>query len=116
MRGNSELGLAEKCGISEVDQHLHRDRITNQRAKRTFQCVLGELPDGVFVRYSDSESPHLWFRQTLFPWSHEGYRVPVSCGLDESVSVLTPASTVNALREGHSPVVSLDVAMFLGEW
>jgi hypothetical protein len=90
---------------TQMDERLHAERVTADKTKRTFVAALGELPDGVLVTVSASpEQAHLIWRGALLTWSPGGYGEgrPRS---NEEATVLTPASTVAALRAGYVPDV-----------
>jgi len=87
---------------SGIDDRLHAERI-GPGGKRTSTADLGELPDGVFVTggAAGGRACLLW-RGRLLVWSPGGYgeRLPAE---RQVVSVLTPPSTVAALRAGYVP-------------
>ena len=58
-----------------------------------------ELPDGAFVL--DGESPAVVVGGHLGPWTREGYRGRRSRPSQGSARVITPPSTVAALRAGY---------------
>jgi hypothetical protein len=90
----------------EVDGRLHAERAGAGRTKRTFSA-LGGLPDGTFVTVASwGDEAHLVWRGGLLTWSPGGYtgrRTRPAGGVE--VTVLTPASTVAALRAGYVPAV-----------
>jgi hypothetical protein len=63
------------------------------------------LPDGVFVVRADYPVPHLLWHGGLWPWSPAGYGSPIARLRGGSVTVLTPRSTVGALRAGYPVTV-----------
>lgn len=85
--------------IGEVDGILHRQRL-NPRERAS----LDGLPDGAFVGLDDDPRPFLVLGDALLAWTPDGYadRRPRSA---TTVEVLTPASTVKALRAGYRPVL-----------
>ena len=91
---------------ADMDNRLHGERLGPGGTKRTFAATLGELPDGVLVTGEklDAQAWLLW-KDRLLAWSAGGYgeRRPASKGL--AVEVLTPASTVAAIRSGYVPDV-----------
>lgn len=92
---------AAKAG--EIDDVLHRERLTEDWAKRTFDAPLAELPDGVFVtRTEKPDAALLVSGGRLWRWSPAGY---AGAGLRsrEVVTVLTPRSTVRAIAAGYAP-------------
>ncbi|MDG3004457.1 hypothetical protein [Paludisphaera mucosa] len=84
-----------------IDGRLHAERVGPGRAKRTFEADLDALLDGVFVTVE--ESPHLVLGDTLLAWTPGGYagRRPRPRGV--RLPVLTPSSTVVAIRSGYVP-------------
>ena len=90
----------------EMDERLHSERVRPNRTNGTFQARLGDLPDGVFVqRLASYEEAYLLWRGNLLQWSPGGYRERITRRRDEEVLVLTPRSTVQAIRAGYVPVV-----------
>jgi hypothetical protein len=83
-----------------IDGRLHAERVGPDRSKRTF------LPDGAFVTLDGRDrNAHLILNDELLAWSPGGYRVRRPRPGGESVSVLTPESTVKVIREGYVPEV-----------
>ena len=100
-RGNG-AGAAPRA--REMDAVLHRERIEpGTRSQRRWRTPLGSLPDGVFVLWQ--ERPCLVAGDRLLPWSHAGYGDPWARPASETVTVLTPPSSVGALRGGYRPVL-----------
>jgi hypothetical protein len=88
----------------EIDAHLHAERLDPARSKRTFHASLGDLPDGVFVtRAGESDRACLILGDALLLWSPGGYRDRLPRENRERVCVLTPRSTVAAIRAGFTP-------------
>lgn len=85
----------------DIDDRLHAERLEGP-AKRTFAAPLADLPDGVFVVVN--ETPCLLWEGELLAWSAGGYtgRVRRPRG---TVNVLTPPTSVAALRAGYTPEV-----------
>ncbi|HEY2074449.1 MAG TPA: hypothetical protein VGG88_12805 [Gaiellaceae bacterium] len=84
-------------GADDMDDVLHGERTAGPHRAR-----YDELPDGAFVLVEDE--PWLVLGDELLRWTPGGYadrrRRPVG-----DAAVVTPASTVRALREGWSGVV-----------
>lgn len=102
----AEDGSKQRPTADEIDSRLHVERVTASRSKQTFTAALGELPDGVFVTLEASgEKSYMVWGKSLFPWSSGGYgkRRPRPQGV--SAVVLTPPSTVAAIRAGYVPEV-----------
>ena len=99
-------GSHQRPTADEIDSRLHAERVTADRSKRTFTTALDELPDGVFAILEGSgERAYLIWGDGLFPWSPGGYgeRRPRPQGV--SGVVLTPPSTLAAIRAGYAPEV-----------
>jgi hypothetical protein len=89
-----------------IDCRLHAERVRPDRTKRLFEANLGEMPNGVFVRRADwGEDAYLIWNGGLHAWSAGGYRERIDCPKKAKVSVLTPESTVAAIRAGYAPEI-----------
>jgi hypothetical protein len=86
-----------------IDRVLHEDRLIGRRAKRTYVERREALPDGAMVLLD--EVPWLVRRDALLPWSFTGYGAPRPGSVPEQIEVLTPRSTVDALRAGYEPAL-----------
>ena len=90
----------------EIDDRLDIERIAFDRSKRSFVAALEELPDGVFVTVAAwGEEAYLLRGGYLLAWSHGGYRERRRRPKGAEVKVLTPPSTVAAIRAGYAPEV-----------
>ena len=100
----SESSLANVgfVSVKQIDRQLHRERVSRQRRQVRFSARLESLPDGVMIQ--ETEQPHLVWGKQLFPWRATGYAAPVARSA-KTVTVLTPYSTVAALRAGYRPAV-----------
>lgn len=85
--------------IGEVDGILHQQRLGARE-----RTPLDGLPDGAFVGTDDDPRPFLVLGDALLPWTPDGYADRRPRG-SATVEVLTPASTVEALRAGYRPVL-----------
>jgi hypothetical protein len=104
--GNHGTIGADPIRAATIDDRLHSERLGPDRSKRTFRAKLDELPDGVFVMLDDRGGDAYLIRgDRLLAWSPVGYRgrLPRPCGV--VVTVLTPRSTVGAIRAGYEPQV-----------
>ena len=98
---NPNLIRGEKIKISEIDAILHTERLTQEqlikdRRKKTFDAKLADLPNGVFVMWE--KQPFLIWHDALYPWTPSGYENPIPKTINQTVKVLTPPSTTNALK------------------
>jgi hypothetical protein len=98
-----------RCGArptaAVMDERLHSERVGPQRSKQTFRAALADLPDGVFVALGDiGDDTYLLWRGRLFAWSSGGYTKSLAA-INAEVVVLTPRSTINAIRTGYVPEI-----------
>ena len=93
--------------VDTVDRRLHEERVdARTKAQRTRRAVLGDLPDGAMLTLpEDAAQPYLLMGGQLFPWSFAGYGTPIRSDRASEATVLTPATTLAALRAGYEPVV-----------
>jgi hypothetical protein len=97
---------AEPVRAAMIDDRLHAERVGPGRVKRTFRADLDGLPDGVFVSLEgQGGDAYLILGDRLLAWSPAGYRAPRPRPRGGLVTVLTPASTVAAIRAGYGPEV-----------
>jgi hypothetical protein len=95
---------SQRPRADEIDHCLHAERLTPDRSKRTFPANLDELPDGVFVAIAPrGEQPYMVRGKRLLAWSPGGYRESLPRPRHETVKLLTPPSTVAAIRAGYIP-------------
>jgi len=105
MAGNSDLPANHTPPADEIDSRLHRERVDTNGEKVRFESDLDRLPDGAFVTLAGEETAYLLWRGELLAWSPGGYTERRPQPVGERVSVLTPASTVAAIRAGYTPAV-----------
>jgi hypothetical protein len=86
---------------TEIDTVLHRERLAG-RNKRLHELpdAIAQLPDGAMIA-QDNESILVANGETL-RWSFDGYR---RAGVGAGAVMLTPPSTLQALRAGYRPVL-----------
>jgi hypothetical protein len=96
----------EALKVKVIDDQLHAERVGADCSKRTYTTNLDDLPDRVLVTLAgrDGEA-YLVLGDELRAWSPAGYRDRRRRPRDEVVSVLTPPSTVRAIRSGYMPEV-----------
>ena len=92
--------------VKVIDDRLHVERVGADRVKATYPAKLDDLPDGVFVNLVDWDGHEflVWGDQ-LLAWSPGGYRNRLRRPRNETAKVLTPRSTVNAIRSGYLPEI-----------
>jgi len=104
--GRAHLGIdgSIRPTAQEIDDQLHAERVAPDRSKRTSLAALEELPDGVFVVLSAwGKDAHLVRGDFLLAWSHGGYRERRRRPKRAEFKLLTPPSTVKAIRAGYVP-------------
>jgi hypothetical protein len=87
--------------VAAMDEALHRERVDNRR-KPLLRARLGELPDGAMIAHDGRA--YAVRSGALLPWSFAGYGAPARVEADAWVEVLTPASSVAALKGGYKPL------------
>ena len=105
IKANPEYGFDAKTYIRKIDEVLHRERIDHNGSKITFTSTLKDLPDGSFVVYKDQ--PAVVVGSSVYPWTPYGYEKGMELPREESLTVLTPKSVVNAFRAGYIPQIAL---------
>jgi hypothetical protein len=98
----SALELPAAPAADDIDRVLHAERGLAGGARATYPALLSDLPDGVFVA-RDGES-WLVHGGGLRRWTPAGYADQIS-RFDAPVNVLTPRSTVAAIRAGYRPLL-----------
>ena len=84
-----------------MDEVLHRERLEG-RGQRRWRARLGDLPDGAMI--AREGQAYAVREATLAPWKFSGYGPPLPFAPGEIADVLTPPSTVEALRAGYRPI------------
>jgi hypothetical protein len=89
-----------------IDARLHAERVGPGGTKRTAPADLDDLPDGVFLRLAGTaDQAWLLWGGRLLAWSPGGYRERRPRPAGVRATLLTPPSTVAALRAGYVPLV-----------
>ena len=103
--GQRKRGTSGRTIRARDGHRLHAERVGPDRSKRTFRANLDELPDGVFVTLEGQDgNAHLLLGNELLAWSLGGYGSG-GPGPGAVVTILTPRSTVAAIRAGYQPEV-----------
>ena len=88
----------------ELDRQLHSERIWRGTHRRRYHPSNWDaLPSGTFVLH-DGE-PALVLDRTVVPWTVRGYAAPQARPAGGAVEVITPPSSVDALRAGYRPQI-----------
>ena len=92
----------------QINRQLHGERIVRgSHRRRIHRLPWAELPNGTFVLLD--EAPAVVVDDRLSLWTREGYRGQRARPAGGAASVITPPSTVAALRAGY-PVQVDDAA------
>lgn len=94
-------GRRGRTSASEIDLRLHRERLMDDRSKKLHPVSLPELPDGVFVTLTGSESFAVRGK-SLLRWSPGGYLEAVQRPAGRAM-MLTPPATREVLARGYEP-------------
>ena len=93
----------------EVNRRLHGERLVpGTHRRRTHALPWAGLPDGVFVRTGDAVL--LLLGDRLVEWTERGYGGSRARPADGLAEVVTPPSTVAALRAGYP--VQIDASAY----
>jgi hypothetical protein len=104
--GNPGFCRSRRPTVAVIDGRLHAERVGPDRSQRTFLANLDDLPDGVLVALEGRDREAYLIRgDELHGWSPGGYHEVRSRPGGVRVTVLTPQSTVNAIRAGYVPDV-----------
>jgi hypothetical protein len=92
--------------VKAIDDQLHAERIGADRSKPTYLANLGDLPDGVLVTFAGPNGDaYLVWRDELLAGSPGGFRERQRPPRNQIATVLTPQSTVRAIRAGYVPEI-----------
>jgi hypothetical protein len=95
------LGVAVPRAV-EMDRQLHGERIVRGTHRRQLhRSRWPALPAGTFVLVADE--PALVLDDAIVPWTIRGYSAARGRPAAGSAEVITPPSTVAALRAGYQP-------------
>jgi len=88
-----------------MNRQLHGERIVRGTHRRRWHPFAWEnLPEGTFTLINNTE-PVLVLAETVVPWTSSGYGRARTRPTNGSVEVITPPSTVAALRAGYRPQI-----------
>jgi hypothetical protein len=88
----------------DMDRVLHAERIVRgSHRRRLHPARWPDLPAGAFVRLAGG--PALVLDRTVVPWTTGGYAAPRERPTRGTALLITPPSTVAALRAGYHPQI-----------
>lgn len=103
-------GATTSPSAGDLDAVLHGERLSRgQKRLHPLPSPTADLPDGTVVVASGAAFTIASGR--CFRWTETGYHGPEADVVAEGM--LTPPSTVNALRAGYRPILHPDIAQFL---
>ena len=100
--GNKKLLGGEKLRAPLVDAVLQRERIGPKGEKVKWKAKLGELPARVMVEMGEGKAGVV-VEGGVREWGAGGYGRSTKYQVKTKVGVLTPASSVEAIRAGFTP-------------
>ena len=92
--------------VRNIDRQLHHERVNRRREKVTYDASIDQLPNGAMIVQRNSAM--LLWEDKMFPWTPDGFAPPLPKPTGIMSIVLTPRSTVAAIRAGYAPVVGVD--------
>jgi hypothetical protein len=102
---------SRRATADEMDDRLHTERVGPDRSKQTHPSRLEDLPDGALVTLPGSDdTAWLVWKDQMFKWSPGGYLERRPRPKSFGVTLLTPPSTVAALRAGYIPEIHTSIA------
>lgn len=94
----------QRPSAQAMNRALHAERLDRRRrSKRLHRMDWARLPDGTFVLLD--ATPAVLVDDHLTEWTTEGYRTRHARPRTGTAVVLTPPSTVAALRAGYRPQI-----------
>ena len=102
---------ANRKDRSLLDDLLHAERCDSEGLKHKDISALKELPNGTMVQISEGGQPHLWLWGKLFPWSVQGYGVPIAVSDTAAVQVLTPRSIIKTFQAGFPLILNSETTV-----
>ncbi len=102
---NPTLAGHAKPLVAVIDGALQQERISKTGDKITFSARLSELPGGTLFTNDAHSTAYLWWDQQVWRWQPTGYTLEAGSRIPSVVQVLTPRSTMNALRHGYPVAV-----------
>lgn len=104
--------LGDGIRAADVDRALKQERAKDIRVDAS---ALSQYPDGVMVKEVSSGQYFLLFGNEAFLWSFGGYKSPAPMlEMTGEFRILTPASTIEAIRNGYYPDIHQSVGRSVG--
>jgi hypothetical protein len=106
IQGNPQHKFTMSTSVKDIDEIIHRERIDRSKGKVTHQRHSSAIPQGTFILVG--EDPFLFALGRLHRWTPFGYEESLAMPADSMMTILTPASVVNAFCAGYTPQISVD--------
>jgi hypothetical protein len=91
---------------AEMDAVLHAERLDHERKRlHALPGPADELPDGSVI--AAAGDAYILARGRAFRWTAQGYEGPLQ--IPRADALLTPPSTLGALRAGYRPALHLSI-------
>ena len=98
---------------NDIDRRLHDERIVRgSHLRRLHPMDWPAVPSGAFVRFGGQSA--IAFDDVIVPWTLQGYEGAIPRPSTGTVDVITPPSSVAALRAGYRPQVDASAVRHLG--
>ncbi len=108
-RARIGLGLAPDALASagQLDRLLHAERVDRRtRLTAVWTAPFKDLPDGAMILDPETARPALVAASHLRLWSFEGYSSSTAIEPERIVEVLTPRTSVAAIRSGYAVTIA----------
>ncbi len=90
--------------IKNIDDVLHKERVSKNGTKLLYDDLLKNLPGGTMFMLPKIANQYFVLRKDkVFKWSPQGYESHPTISGETSVRVLTPRSVANKLAHGYGP-------------
>ena len=109
-------GRSAPIGAADINRRLATERLRRGRGldraadRRTWSAPIDSLPAGTVVLASELRRPHLLTVDRLLRFGFDGWHTPVDRPRRGAIEVLTPPTSVAALRHGFQPVLDASVS------
>ena len=97
---NAIDGRPGRASAPEMDDFLHRQRISKHGDKLCVEMRFGDVAPGAMVR-AGGRPMLVGDGGVVRPWSFEGYGAPIGLAASASVDVVTPQQTHTILKMGY---------------
>jgi hypothetical protein len=90
--------------IKNIDEVLHKERVSKNKTKLFYHELLRNLPIGTMFMLPKIANQYFGLKKNkVFKWTPQGYESHPTISAETSVRVLTPRSVVNTFAYGYEP-------------